>query len=373
MDTQLSVNRLLQKGLELQGQKQFADAEGLYHQVLSINPDQYDALRLLGVSAGQQGDFVNAASWLIKAVLVNPTAARSHHDLGLAWSKVGRFDEALESLDHSIRLQPQFPEAYLNLGNVHFQLASLDEAVRCYEQALIQQPGMVEAKERLNRMSVETVQLKALVGEVQSRVLSSDSVNDVSDSTGLKLPRRELLPHFLNALNLTGTGVEIGVQEGAYSTVLLRSWKGRVLYSVDSWKEFSVQEYTDVGNVSQSTHDECYKTTIKRLMPFQSRSVIWRLTSKEASQLTEDESLDFCYLDGDHSLNGVREDISLWYPKVKRGGILSGHDYIPDGVYPFGVFGVKGAADEFVASRNLRLFLSNETGTDGCSWFVFRK
>lgn len=373
MDTQLEINQLLQKGLVLQGKKQFADAESLYHRVLSINPDQYDALRLLGVSSGQQGDYASAAIWLIKALQVNPTAAVSHHDLGLAWSKVGRFDEAIEFLKNSIQLQPKFPEAYLSLGNVYFQLSSLDEAVRCYEQALIQQPEMTEAKAWLDRMSQEEGQLKKLVEEVRMQVLSSNKGKEIANSTEPRLPRRELLPHFLNELNLTGTAVEIGVQEGIYSALLLRNWKGRVLYSVDPWKEFSVHEYADVGNVSQATQDECYKTTLERLMPFQSRSVIWRLTSKDAAALIEDESLDFCYLDGDHSLAGVREDVSLWYPKVKRGGILAGHDYIPDGDYPFGTFGVKGAVDEFVASRNLRLFITDETVPTVYSWFVFRK
>lgn len=50
-------------------------------------------------------------------------------------------------------------------------------------------------------------------------------------------------------------------------------------------------------------------------------------TSLEAAQEFNDESLDFVYIDADHSYKSVVEDIQAWKQKVKRGGILSGHDY----------------------------------------------
>jgi predicted O-methyltransferase YrrM len=52
-----------------------------------------------------------------------------------------------------------------------------------------------------------------------------------------------------------------------------------------------------------------------------------RLTSVEAAATYEDSSLDFVFIDADHSYESVREDIIAWWPKVKAGGIISGHDY----------------------------------------------
>ena len=51
--------------------------------------------------------------------------------------------------------------------------------------------------------------------------------------------------------------------------------------------------------------------------------------SVPASKLYEDGSLDFVFLDGDHAYPSIRADIDAWRPKVRRGGILSGHDYTP--------------------------------------------
>ena len=67
-----------------------------------------------------------------------------------------------------------------------------------------------------------------------------------------------------------------------------------------------------------------------------------RLTSARASLLFADQSVDFCFIDGDHSYNAVCEDLRCWFPKIRPGGLLAGHDYTgPDS------FDVKRAVDEF--------------------------
>ena len=164
--------------------------------------------------------------------------------------------------------------------------------------------------------------------------------------------------------------MEVGVREGLFSEHLLQHWRGQLLYSVDPWREFSQADYQDSSNVTQSKQDANYSTTIKRLMPYSDKSVIWRLTSKEAAELIADNSLDFCYLDADHCYAAVREDIQFWSGKVKTGGLLGGHDYVPDGTYSFGSFGVHSAVNEFVRAEKLELILSKETPFR--SWFVLK-
>jgi predicted O-methyltransferase YrrM len=55
----------------------------------------------------------------------------------------------------------------------------------------------------------------------------------------------------------------------------------------------------------------------------------------------EDESLDFVFIDGDHSYNGVKKDLKGWFPKIKNGGIIAGHDYFEPSC------GVRQAVDEY--------------------------
>ncbi|KAH3766052.1 WD repeat domain 60 [Pelomyxa schiedti] len=63
------------------------------------------------------------------------------------------------------------------------------------------------------------------------------------------------------------------------------------------------------------------------LAPFKHATVL-RLTSEQAAKLIPDDSLSFVYIDARHDYSSVLQDLSLWYPKLKRGGVLAGHDFI---------------------------------------------
>jgi hypothetical protein len=77
-----------------------------------------------------------------------------------------------------------------------------------------------------------------------------------------------------------------------------------------------------------------------------------KMPSERASNLFEDGTLDFVFLDADHSYEAVRRDLQCWFPKVKRRGVLGGHDYL-HADFP----GVRRAADEFFAQEELPLQL----------------
>jgi predicted O-methyltransferase YrrM len=72
-----------------------------------------------------------------------------------------------------------------------------------------------------------------------------------------------------------------------------------------------------------------------------------RGVSKEVSQQFEDESLDVVFIDATHTYPAVKQDIQLWLPKVKKGGILAGHDFEP--AHP----GVVKAVDELLPDREV--------------------
>ena len=147
-------------------------------------------------------------------------------------------------------------------------------------------------------------------------------------------------------------GVEVGVKRGRYSEFLLRHWRGRVLVSVDPWREDDAGSYVDRANVRQAEHDRFFDETRQRLSRFGARSDIWRLTSIEAAARIEDGSLAFVYVDARHDRESVLEDLRAWYPKVRPGGIIAGHDYV-DGTFSNGVFGVRSAVDSFFEGLGL--------------------
>jgi hypothetical protein len=185
--------------------------------------------------------------------------------------------------------------------------------------------------------------------------------------------RREL-GLLLNAQHLTGEGAEIGVKEGKFSERILHYWRGRLLYSIDPWREFG-DNYRDVANVTQARQDEYYLETQSRLARFGGRSRILRMTSLEAAAVIADGSLDFAFIDAQHHYEAVREDIALWWPKIRPGGLLCGHDYgnidETDAAGVVTVFGVKKAVDEFVQANGLKVFTTAKDKRP--SWFVRKK
>jgi FkbM family methyltransferase len=184
----------------------------------------------------------------------------------------------------------------------------------------------------------------------------------------LRVLKRYHLPYVLNVMGLVGEGAEIGVAEGCFSETLLKYWKGRKLYSIDPWKEFSQQEYRDITNVGQAEQDARYERALTRLQVFRDRSIVLREKSEDAAARFRDGQLDFVYIDAQHHYEAVKQDLALWLPKIRRGGILAGHDYI-DGTLPEGEYGVKRAVVEFVEQNGLRVVQSCEK--DFPSWFVF--
>ena len=116
-------------------------------------------------------------------------------------------------------------------------------------------------------------------------------------------------------------GVEIGVEQGLFSEVLLKANPDLKLYCVDAWLAYA--GYRD--HVSQELLDEFVENTKQRLSPYDYELI--RKYSMDAVKDFEDESLDFVYIDANHELPWVMDDVYFWGLKVKPGGIISGHDY----------------------------------------------
>ena len=195
------------------------------------------------------------------------------------------------------------------------------------------------------------------------------------DENKLQVSSRDELPRLLNDLKLFGKGVEIGVQSGFYSRQILLESKLETLYSVDPWIHFPSEEYVDIANISQEEQNGLYLQTIKLLMRFKTRSVCMRLTSEDAANVFQKDFFDFVYIDANHSYEGCKRDINLWWSKLRSGGVFAGHDYVPDGLYDIGnkptEFGVMAAVNEFITLNNLKLYTTKKDHLF-LSWYVIK-
>lgn len=120
---------------------------------------------------------------------------------------------------------------------------------------------------------------------------------------------------------------EIGVFEGGNATLLRILFPGCQLYLIDPWEYYS--EYQTREARPYVKEQERYEIAYQRVLTAfgnDSRCAIHRKTSAEAAPLVS-EGLDLVFIDGNHSYEYVKEDLSLWAPKVRKGGIIAGHDY----------------------------------------------
>jgi len=131
---------------------------------------------------------------------------------------------------------------------------------------------------------------------------------------------RETLPAWLKETGRT-RGVEVGVYKGEFSEHFAK--QGLEHYAVDPWMAFPGQGRTQQR---QERQDFIYGHAGRLLAPYPNCKLI-RATSMDALAQFEDESLDYVYIDGDHEYSHIIEDITEWTKKVKKGGIIAGHDY----------------------------------------------
>lgn len=160
----------------------------------------------------------------------------------------------------------------------------------------------------------------------------------------LMLGRKDLLQEF--ARRGYTTGAEIGVWQGRFSEQMCRAVPNLTLLCVDPWRQYD--GYRDNKN-HQERLDAAYAEAERRLQPF--RCILFRMLSVVAAHDVADGSLDFVYLDGNHARSFVLDDLVAWTPKVRRGGIVAGHDYAESLRKP--QIQVKAAVDAFTAERGI--------------------
>lgn len=122
-----------------------------------------------------------------------------------------------------------------------------------------------------------------------------------------------------------GIGVEVGSFKGEFASEIVKRWDG-TLFMIDVWRELG-KEYIDTSNhinFEGGVYGEC----MRNIKGFEDRAIMIRATSEVACNFFEDNSLDFVYIDANHAYEFVRQDINLWFPKVKKGGMVMGHDYL---------------------------------------------
>jgi GT2 family glycosyltransferase len=158
----------------------------------------------------------------------------------------------------------------------------------------------------------------------------------------------EMVKRFDNANFL-----EIGCWKGKSTVYLaveiINSNKNINLYCVDTWEGSNEHKY-DISVQNKSLYQEFLQNIlpVKNIIkPFQSTSVL-------ASNEFQNDFFDFIFIDASHKYEDIKNDLNVWYPKVKQGGILAGHDYQAYWEE------VQRAVNEFVSENNLSIRIQED-------------
>lgn len=124
--------------------------------------------------------------------------------------------------------------------------------------------------------------------------------------------------------------VELGCWRGKSSSFLavevMKANKNFKLHFVDTWGG-SPEHYEDQKLVDEINEDKIYNEFISNLSRVDTPYTIHRMTSLEAAKHFENNTVDFVFFDTNHSYGYVTKELKAWFPKVKKLGVMAGHDY----------------------------------------------
>ncbi|MCX6239070.1 MAG: class I SAM-dependent methyltransferase [Bacteroidia bacterium] len=171
---------------------------------------------------------------------------------------------------------------------------------------------------------------------------------------------QEIYKEMVNKNNHNSLFVEVrswyGCSTAFMAVEIINSKKNMKIYAVDTWEGagglLSDENLAKHGNIF-----EFFKSNLSSVIEYINPM---KMTSIEAAKKFENSSLDFVFIDANHDYDFIKEDIEVWYPKVRSGGYIGGHDYST--TYP----GVIRAVDEFFTNKeNLDIIRT--------SWLFFKQ
>lgn len=157
-------------------------------------------------------------------------------------------------------------------------------------------------------------------------------------------------------------GAEVGVWTGKFTYNILTLLPDiKTYYAIDAWKMYGdYKNSLKSDTFIKADYDNIFKTYKNQVKKFKNKIITLRMMSDEALNKIPDLSLDFIFIDANHSYEYAKQDITNWSTKVKINGLISGHDY---GRNTYSDKGVTKAVDELIPSVN--------KGYNGV-WYTFK-
>jgi len=144
---------------------------------------------------------------------------------------------------------------------------------------------------------------------------------------------------WVNFIKMRGIShaVEIGIFQGDFAEKMLRNCEClEKYYMLDPWK--NLDDWDKPANMNNETLEMLMRASISKTEFASDRRIILRGKTTEVIDDIPDNSLDFAYIDGDHTLKGITIDLIRVFGKIKMGGFIGGDDFCPDNLQHFPEF-----------------------------------
>jgi tetratricopeptide (TPR) repeat protein len=186
----LTVPQALDLAVQQHQAGQLEQAEQIYRAILKVQPQQVDALHLLGLLAYQRGQHEQANTYISQALRYQPDFAEAYSNLGMVLQAQRQRAEAEACFQQALRLRPDFAEAHNNLGNALQEQGKLTEAQECYQQALRLRPDFAEAHNNLGNVLRELGQFEAAQASYQQALRLEPVYAEAHNNLGVILQKQ---------------------------------------------------------------------------------------------------------------------------------------------------------------------------------------
>lgn len=184
-----------------------------------------------------------------------------------------------------------------------------------------------------------------LYAKLESKIKTTDEL--IKECISESKSRSDFWIRFINNRGFKSLA-EIGVWRGDFAKEILRNCDSITkYYMIDPWRH--LEDWKKPLNIDNETFQNVYNETLKKTAFAEGKRIILRGKTTEVINQISNESLDFAYIDGDHTLKGIAIDLINVYPKIKEAGWIGGDDFCksiwqhpaifePTLVFPFAIY-----------------------------------
>ena len=201
-----SPNQLLQEAMAQHQAGLLQEAEIIYREILAENPNNPDALHLLGLLAYQVGNNTVAIEYIEKAIGINPSVPDYYNNCGEAYRASANNELSIKCYKQALEINPDFAEAYNNMGNAFKDMGQNEEAIVYYQKALVIKPDFFQGHYNLGTALQIVGKLEEATNHYQNAISIKPDYAEAHNNLGVALheigQHEQAINHYQNAISI---------------------------------------------------------------------------------------------------------------------------------------------------------------------------